>query len=259
MTKSFKYSPLIIIITGLVFLSITPTRDNLLSVESLHGLKLLLMYITGVIAMIGMTFSIILSTKFKFLTKTFGGKGNISKLHKFTGITSFIFIVLHFLTIMTSKIVIALNLSPKVDDGPTFLDKQAALLYDFYNVSSLFSIDLNTYTSFLVNLFNFSIMLALPTFFMFVVSIIISINKKFSYKTFMKVHKIMPFLYLSMAFHGIMILTRGNWFTSISGIAYLIFLGFGIYASFYKIFKMLKTKKTLDGANSKKILNATEM
>lgn len=215
-------SPIGVITLGLIIFLLSPSGKWLLSIEDLHSVKILAMYLTGTIATIGMSFTIIISARFNFINNLLGGLDKAYVVHKNIAKIAFMSAFIHFSIYLVSDIMKKLDMVKLKPKNENFLDSQASELFNMYGFSSF--TNLESFTSTLMTLYKASYEFIIPAFIILFVIILIAIIKKIPYNYFRMAHKLIPFFYLVIAFHALMTPLRGGWYATIPGILYILIL-----------------------------------
>ena len=254
-------SPLGTLIVGILFFLISPMGGKLFSISSLYGLKVSLMYFTGVIAIVGIVFATVLSARFNFVNKWFGGLDKAYSVHKKIAAVSFVFAFFHFCIFLGGAILKATGIIVKNPRNPNFLDNQAADIFNTYGLSAF--TNLENFTTFMVSMYHAAYKFIIPAFIILFVIIVITMTKKIPYNIFRIAHKFIPFIFLFFAFHAFMTTIRGGWLVTIPGILFAILLLIGVIVSLLLLLGVTESGKNYKGQVTKVIYhdkdNSTEI
>ena len=139
-----------------------------------------MLYFTGVVAVLLMILAMVLSIRLNIIEKKTNGLDKSYFLHKWVGISAFIMMVIHWAFKECKGIILDFNLleKPEKKSSPS------------------------TLTDFQVDLFHLGNDIVEYVFYIMVVILIIALIIKIPYHIFKYSHKVIPFLFLLIAFHS---------------------------------------------------------
>lgn len=184
-----------------------------------------MLYFTGVVAVLLMILAMVLSIRLNIIEKKTNGLDKSYFLHKWIGISAFIMMVIHWAFKECKGIILDFNLleKPEKKSSPS------------------------TLTDFQVDLFHLGNDIVEYVFYIMVAILLIALIIKIPYHIFKYSHKVIPFLFLLIAFHGYTIQIRGHWFNSFGSILLNIILTFGVIISLYILFQRNGKKHQYEG------------
>ncbi len=227
----FKVIFLVFIVSILSYI-LSPSLNYLLNVSNIHSLRIQLMYITGSMGIIFMSVAVIISARFSFVNKIFGGLDKAYDVHRITGAIGFFLGVLHLLLLQTNKLLISLQIleAPAKSANPL-----KGVILDLYKACYAY---------------------VEPAFYLMIIIVLFAIIKIIPYYYFIITHKLIPILYLFVAFHSFMAPFRSSWQLTIGGSIMHIIIIAGTICAFISIFNltgimnrykgMIKSKKLFD-------------
>lgn len=165
------------------------------------------MYLTGVWSMAAMAASMLLATRPVWLENIIGGMDKIYHLHKWLGITAITTGLVHWLIKLSSGQIAEII-------GKTGKPGREAVL-DFMTSSRGLSKDLGEWSLYIM-----------------LVLLALALYKKFPYKPWRLLHKIMPLLFLALVFHALALTPLNYWYGP-TGVLLAIALSAGTIAAIY--------------------------
>lgn len=215
MSKAAKWSVAGVLLGVLIFL-LSPSFNNLISNFAFWNAKEQFLYLTGSIAIVYMVMCMLLSVRFSFINNLTGGLDKAYVIHKWAGIWAFVFSVIHwFIESWFIDICKALfELPPKVK-GASTISEFAKSIYGIGN-------DLVEYA-----------------FYIIVVVLIVALIKKMPYHIFRYIHKIIPVLFLVIAYHSFTIQIKGAWFGSAGSYILSAVIFVGVIAAVIDLFQLI--------------------
>lgn len=218
MSRATKWSIAGFLLGVLIFL-LSPSFNNLISNFAFWNAKEQFLYLTGSIAIVYMVICMLLSARFSFINNLTGGLDKAYLIHKWAGIWAFVFSCIHwFIEHWFIDICKALfELPPKIK-GASTISEFAKSIYDIGN-------DLVDYA-----------------FYIIVVVLIVALIKKMPYHIFRYIHKIIPVLFLFIAYHSFTIQIKGAWFGSIGSYILSVLIFVGVIAAVIDLFQLIGCK-----------------
>lgn len=163
------------------------------------------LYLSGLLSIALMSLAMVLATRPAWLERPFGGMDRVYRTHKWAGILAAVFAALHWAVKEASGILKALvgtaGRPPKMEYSG-LIDSLRHLGKDVGEIGIYIALAL----------------------------VLLSLWKRFPYKFWRHVHRVMPALYLALAFHAAA-LTPMYWWTSPAGIVLGVLLAAGTVAA----------------------------
>lgn len=183
-------------------------------------------YITGVISFLFMGLIMLLSIRPKWLESFFGGMDKIYYLHKWSGIWAIVFAALHYL-IELSKPLLALLMQQgaRVRQGQMDLSGIELILREYRG----FAKDLGDYA----------------VYFLLAV-LVLTLWRKFSYKIWRYIHKLMAPLFIVLAFHTVILAPIDYWMEPV-GLLLAIAIIVGSVCALMSILGLIGRRSTFKG------------
>ena len=207
---------------GCVIFGFSPGPIHLINDPSRWELREQFVYLTGLCAMSLMVMSVILSVRFERINRLVGGLDKAYIVHKWTGIYSLIFVILHWSTETVPHWLVELNIIPnpgELGDSSGFSELEIAL-------------------------FQSGTLIAEILFYVFIILVTIALFDRISYRFFRVTHKIFPGVFLLLAYHAATAPLKEHWFTSPAAYFLLILLAIGSYAAIIGLFQQIgKSRK----------------
>lgn len=180
------------------------------------------MYLTGMYAIVLMSFAMLLATRPAWLERPLGGMDRVYRLHKWTGILAISMGALHWLVEMSGDVLKALigrTGRPPKEEFTGLLDAMRELAEE---------------------LGEFAIYIALGM-------LVLTLWKRFPYKFWRYLHRAMPVLYLALAFHAALLAPLDYWVQP-AGMLLGISLGIGVVASVLSLTGRIGRDKLVGGS-----------
>lgn len=215
MSKAAKWSVAGFLLGTLIFV-LSPSFNKLISNFTLWNAKEQFLYLTGSIAIVYMVMCMLLSVRFSFINNLTGGLDKAYVIHKWSGIWAFVFSVIHWFTeeLFIDIYKIFFELPPKIK-GVSTISEFAKSIYRLGN-------DLVEYA-----------------FYIIVIVLIVALIKKVPYHIFKYIHKIIPVLFLIIAYHSFTIQIKGAWFGSIGSCILSAVIFAGVIAAVMDLFQLI--------------------
>lgn len=175
-----------------------------------------LINLTGILAFIPMGIIMILALRPPKLEWLFGGMDKIYYAHKWLGIWSIVFVILHYGMKLSKGI-----LKPFFEQGPKPKDPK---LWIFDGMQSLAK-DMGEIL-----------------FYAFVIMLVITLLKRFPYRFWRLLHKLMGLFFIGVVFHAL-VLSPARYWTEPVGIVMLLLMAFGIYSAIIAILGRIGQKR----------------
>ncbi|PBQ33200.1 iron reductase [Sphingobacteriaceae bacterium] len=202
----------------------SPGLSHLIDNPTAWEMQAQFMYVTGICSMTLMVAAMLLSLRIPKINSIFGGLDKSYEVHKWTGIFTTVFVVIHWLGDKIPLLMVKLNVVP---DPEAF-------------------IDIRQYTKPEVLLYKSGTLLAEVLFYVFIFLITVSLSKKISYNFFRKMHKLIPGVFLIYAYHGATAPLKEHWYRDPKIFIVLAIISVGCVAAFISLFRLIsKSRKTM--------------
>jgi predicted ferric reductase len=210
-----SYFLILIVLTALWLLA-----DPLFSAEyEFFVLRASLVNYTGILGIGLMSVAMILAIRSVRIERLLGGLDKSYRLHKWLGITGFVFAFLHFSLANVPKLLIDAGWLGEPPPPPA-TEPSAAILQFFENQRGLAE-EFGDWG-----------------FKALVVLIVIALLKKFPYRFFFRTHRLLSLLYLFLVFHSLVLMKFSYWGTIIGPLVAILMTG-GAVAAFVSLFGMV--------------------
>ncbi len=210
------------ILISLVAFILSPSLDRLITSPTFQGKRVAVMYLTGSLAIILMSAAVIVSARLSFVNKLLGGLDKAYNYHKFTAGLGFLFGLIHYIISFSNKLLIKAGI---LEGGSSTLHLEG-LIRTLYKASFVF---------------------LEAAFGLMIVVFFVAAYRKFPYKIFQLSHKLIPVLYLFVAFHAGTTIFRGGWVGHIGGIILHAFVIVGSICAFISIFQLVAINRKYKG------------
>lgn len=180
------------------------------------------LYLTGLLSIAFMSLSMLLSTRPVWLEKPLGGLDRIYRLHKWSGILAVGFGAGHWL-----------------------LKQSGGLLKSTIGVEG--RLPKIRYDGLLESLREFGADMGEPALYIALAMIIIALWRRFPYHIWRHLHRVMPVLYLMLAFHAAMLAPLA-WWTQPVGALMAVFIVVGIVASIISLAGMIGRRRQVEAS-----------
>lgn len=178
-------------------------------------------YVTGIISFAYMSLIMLLAVRPKFLENAFGGLDKMYVVHKWAGIWSIIIGALHYLMVLSGPYLLINFFDKPAKTGP----RVEYFLSSFRGDAK----QLGEYALYLL-----------------LVSLVLTLWNKFSYKAWRRTHKVMPILYLMLVFHTI-ILSPVSYWTEPAGLFIALCSLVGTVCSIMALFGLIGKQRRFKG------------
>ncbi len=221
MKKVLKWVLGSVVLATLIYI-FSPGLSHLIKNPSGWNLQAQFMYFTGICTMTLMILSMLISLRIPKLNSIFEGLDKAYLVHKWTGIFTTAFVVIHWLGDKIPLVLVKLNIVP---------DPEAL-------------IDINEYTKSEIVLYKSGTLLAELLFYVFIFLIVVSLYTIISYSFFRKTHKFIPAVFLIYAYHGATAPLKDHWYKDPGVFVVLILIGIGSMVALIAVFQQIgKSRK----------------
>lgn len=205
------------ILFGCFIYFLSPGQKHFIQEPTAWEFREQLVYLTGTCAMSLMVLSMLISIRSAAINKLTKGLDKAYVVHKWTGIFTTVFVLLHWLTEYIPHWLVQLNfiLNPgELTDGSEFSDIE-------------------------IFLFQSGVTIAQFLFYIFLLLIATALIKKIPYSFFRKTHKIFPIVFLLFAYHAGTSQLKEHWIGSAGSYMLFLLLSIGIFAALIVLFKQI--------------------
>lgn len=185
--------------------------------------------LSGVIAYVLMTLSMLIAARFAWLDRAMGGLDKAYGLHKWAGIFATLAVILHWLGENAPKWMVKLNWIAH----PGLLGSET------------------TNAQWQINLFKSGVIIGEWSFYLLVVFVCLALIQKVSYHHFRLIHKIFPYIYIASAYHVITAMLKTNWWNTPAAWLLVALSVIGIACAFASIFKQIGKPKKIKAVISR--------
>jgi predicted ferric reductase len=168
------------------------------------------LYLSGMLSLALMSLAMFLATRPAWLEAPLGGMDRVYRTHKWAGILAVSFAALHWLIEMSSDVL----KSTIGRQGRLPKEKFTGLLEVMRDLGK----DMGEWAIYLL-----------------LAMLVITLWKKFPYRAWRFVHRVMPVLYLMLAFHAALLAPRDYW-TQPAGVLLAVMIGAGVYGAIRSLF-----------------------
>jgi predicted ferric reductase len=168
------------------------------------------LYLSGMFSFALMSLAMFLATRPGWLEAPLGGMDRVYRTHKWAGILAVSFAALHWLIEMSSDVL----KSTIGRQGRLPKEKLTGLLEVMRDLGK----DMGEWAIYLL-----------------LAMLVITLWKKFPYRAWRFVHRVMPVLYLMLAFHAALLAPRDYW-TQPAGVLLAVMIGAGVYGAIRSLF-----------------------
>lgn len=214
---------IVFLLLGIIAYLFSPSVERLLKADGYLSARIALMYLTGTIGIILMSAAVLISARFAFINKLFGGLDKAYEVHKSTAALGFAFGLIHFLMKFTNELMIKLQVIPEPAHSKNPL---TGMILSFYEAGYAF---------------------LEPAFIILIIVVALALIRKVPYHIFQYTHKIIPILYLQIALHAFTVPFRGGWVDTIGGYILQGMVIFGTIGAIFALFNLTGIKHRYKG------------
>lgn len=197
---------------------------------SYFPIRKVLMQYSGILAMATMSIIMLLALRLKPLEKLLNGLDKSYRLHKWLGISSLVFILIHWFWTKGSKYLVNWGL----------LDKPGG------KGRMLSTIDASSFEGLLHSLRHSAESVGEWSFYVLLLLIAIALFKKISYPIFLTTHKLMSVVYLLFVFHSLVLVKFSYWQQPIGWFVGLLIV-IGCWAAIQSLIGNIGQKNKIQG------------
>ena len=179
------------------------------------------LYLSGLLSIAMMSLAMVLSTRPAWLEAPLGGMDRIYRTHKWAGILAVSFAALHWLIEMSSDILKATI----GREGRLPKEKFAGFLEVLRDLAE----DMGEWAIYAL-----------------LFMLVITLWKKFPYRTWSLLHRAMPVLYLMLAFHAALLAPSDYWAQPVGGLM-AVLLALGVYGAVHSLFNRIGRSREARG------------
>lgn len=213
------------LIFGLLALTLLAWGVSFTPAESVNILWLIrqeTLNLTGFLSLAFMSLAMFLAIRPKWLEKPLGGLDRMYRAHKWAGILALGFALMHWV----SKEVVGTILKSTIGRAGKVPKDSFSGIFEVLRHNAK---DIGEWA-----------------FYIFVVLLVLALWKRFPYKPWRLLHKVMPVIFLALAFHGVMFVPLYYWTTPMGALLAVLF-ALGIYASIVTIIGQIGKKQRYQG------------
>ncbi len=203
-------------------LSLPPETFSALSIWPLRRESILL---SGVLAIVMMAWTMVLSLRLAWIERKLGGLDRVFQVHKWSGICSGIFVFIHWMLEIVPKELVGAGLMTAPVRGPRPVPVEG----------DLFPI-----------LKNAAVMIGEWTAYGLLALVLIALIRSIPYHWFRRLHKLLPVAFLAAAFHSVILMPAALWLTA-GGIMTAIALVVGSSAAVLSLCGWIGRNRTIAG------------
>ncbi|MDY0107468.1 MAG: ferric reductase-like transmembrane domain-containing protein [Giesbergeria sp.] len=208
---------LVALVWGIDFLSAPPAAGaHVLWIARQEAL-----YLSGLLSVAMMSLAMVLSTRPAWLEAPLGGMDRIYRTHKWSGILAVSFAALHWLVEMSSDILKAT------------IGREGRLPKE-------------KFVGFLEVLRDLAEEMGEWAIYALLVMLVITLWKKFPYRTWSLLHRAMPVLYLMLAFHAALLAPSDYWAQPVGGLM-AVLLALGVYGAIHSLLNRIGRSREARG------------
>lgn len=216
---------IVFLLLGIIAYLFSPSIKRLLAADGYLSARIPLMYLSGNLGIILMSVAVLISARFAFINKLFGGLDKAYEVHKATATLGFAFGLIHFLMYFSNKMFIKFGFLPEPAHSTNPLTGTA--VYPFYKAGYAF---------------------LEPAFIILIIIVAIALIRKIPYHIFKYTHKIIPVLYLQIALHAFTVPFRGGWVDTIGGYILQGMIIFGTIGAVFSLFNLTGIRHRYNGS-----------
>lgn len=208
----------------LAWLSVEP---QVFTTSQIMPLRNLMVQYTGLLAIVVMSLSIILSARPLWPEKSLDGLDKMYRLHKWLGISALVFAILHWLISNAPKWGVALGLMERGQRPapPQIADPIAKFLASYRGIAES---------------------AGEWAFYAFVILVVVALVNWIPYHLFYKTHRLMAATYLALVFHTIVLTKFSYWLTPV-GVILAPLLLLGTWSAFISLLGLIGKRRRAFG------------
>ena len=111
--KNYLKWTIVFFLLGVIAYLFSPSIKRLLAADGYLSARIALMYLSGPLGIILMSAAVLISARFSFINKLFGGLDKAYEVHKSTAALGFAFGLIHFLMSFSNRLMIKFNVIPE--------------------------------------------------------------------------------------------------------------------------------------------------
>lgn len=220
--KTYTKWVLFVFFASLAAFALSPSLERLLTSTSYYGFRIQIMYLSGTLGIILMSAAVIVSARISFINNMLGGLDKAYNFHKLSAGLGFLFGFIHYIISFTNKMLI-----------------KAGILESSHSTNHL--------TGTILEIYKASYIFLEPAFIIMIVVFFIAAYRKIPYHIFQITHKLIPVLYLFIAFHAFATIFRGGWVGTAGGVILHAFVIFSTVCAVITILQLTGIKHRYKG------------
>ncbi|WP_017220852.1 ferredoxin reductase family protein [Moritella dasanensis] len=225
--KSIHYALIAILTTSLALW--LGTEHALSTPLHFWPLRKTIIYGSGIIAIIAMSFGTLLAIRQFFSDSFLDGLDKRYKLHKWLGIAGFVAAVTHWLFIKAPKWLVDLDILIKPIKNKHGNGESLSWLANFFDYQRHFAKDIGEWA-----------------FYALIILVLLMLSKKITYKLARQSHKLMTVVYLVLVYHSVVLMKIADWVTPM-GIFLMLVLVAGSVSALISLFGKVGSAKQAHG------------
>lgn len=209
---------------ALLWLAVSP---EILTASGIFALRDSIMQWSGVVAMAAMSIAMILSLRPRWVERRLGGLDKMYRFHKWLGIGALGLAVFHWLWSEAPKWAVGAGLLARPERGPRpeITDPVQAFFRSLRGTAEG---------------------LGEWAFYAVVILLVIALVKLIPYRLFRYTHRVLPVVYLVLAFHSVVLIDYDKWMTPLGAIMAVLIL-LGCYAALVSLFGAIGRGRRVTG------------
>lgn len=220
--KNYTKWVLFIFLAALLAFILSPSLERLLTSTSYYGLRIQIMYLSGTLGIIFMSAAVIASARISFINNLLGGLDKAYNFHKLSAGLGFLFGFIHYIISFSNKMLIKAG----IIESPASTNHLTGTILEIYKASYAF---------------------LEPAFIIMIIVVFIAAYRKIPYHIFQYTHKLIPLLYLFVAFHAFATIFRGGWVGTVGGVILHAFVIIGAVCAVITLFQLTGINKRFNG------------
>lgn len=213
------------VITGCLIFALSPGPLHLVDHLTIWEVREQIVYLTGACAMSLMVLTMVISIRLKVFNDLLKGLDKGYLVHKWTGIFTTVFVLLHWLTEYVPHWLVQLNFIPnpgELTDGSQFSEAE-------------------------IFLFQSGVTIAEFLFYIFILLVGVALIKRIPYSLFRKTHKYFPIVFLLFAYHAGTAQLKEHWIGSAGSYLLFLVLTIGSLAAIVALFRLVAKTREITG------------
>lgn len=216
--KVIQYS-LIGIIAFITLLWVAVNTNALATTYEVFAWRSLLLQYSGILALTVMSLGMLLAMRFTWLEDKLNGLDKVYRLHKWLGITTLVFVLLHWLLFKVPRWLVEAGLLIK--PARAAKPPETLAIFNFFQSQRGLAEQIGEYAVYVL-----------------VALIAIALIKRFPYRYFLISHRWISLVYLALIIHAVVLMKYAYW-TTVLGVIMVPMILLGIFATLISLFKRI--------------------